>query len=590
MKQPTFVTSAPRLISSTVALLVTGVVHHAHAQPAQTTPPATAAPAPAAADSAEPTALPDDTVAAETAPAEASAPATEPASTNLPTTAVEETPAAAPAVPNEARTTPVAPGSSNDAHDEQGTVDASDATVAPFLRPRTNVHWFPETSANTRGTFYSRAPLAVHVGEGATQLGLSFYGFLQADFIYDTTRSYEDGIGHSLVARSDVYDGTVGRAQFSPRNTRLGFFFDGPRVDGFSPYAVLEVDFFGNQPGHPTEEMSESAYYDSATMRVRHAFVMLDNDYVDILVGQAYDVFGWQNYFFPATAEFLGLPNSVFSRRAQIQASNTIDMGAVNLDLAASIVRPAQRDSSIPDTNAGLRLRVNDWAGISSQGNGNTRRVNAALGVSGVSRQFKVDAFTPPPTQNSNSLTGWGLSVDALVPIISADNAADRGNALTLTGSFVLGSGIGDLMGVTGGAQFPTLPNPAQANPPPEYDGNVDPGLVSFDTQGVLHTIDWQAITAGIQYYLPPRGRVFISANYTRAFSENLDALFPQGGAEIELLTFVADQSQYVDLNIFWDATAALRLGLAGAYSTVTYLDGDKPDNIRTKAQAAYFF
>jgi hypothetical protein len=134
------------------------------------------------------------------------------------------------------------------------------------------------------------------------------------------------------------------------------------------------------------------------------------------------------------------------------------------------------------------------------------------------------------------------------------------------------------------------LPNPAQANPPPEYESNIDPGLVSFDTQGVLHTIDWQAFGVGLEYYLPPSGRVILALNYTQAHSENMSELFPRGGAEIELLVRVADRQRYADASLFWDATPAVRLGIAGSYSWVRYLDGDEPHNIRARAQAMYFF
>jgi hypothetical protein len=83
---------------------------------------------------------------------------------------------------------------------------------------------------------------------------------------------------------------------------------------------------------------------------------------------------------------------------------------------------------------------------------------------------------------------------------------------------------------------------------------------------------------------------VFFSANYTQAYSKNIRNLFPQGGAEIELLTRVADRSRYADINLFFDATPAVRLGIAGSYSTVEYIDGDEPHNIRGRAQAMYFF
>jgi hypothetical protein len=205
-------------------------------------------------------------------------------------------------------------------------------------------------------------------------------------------------------------------------------------------------------------------------------------------------------------------------------------------------------------------------------------------------RQFDADAFTPPPTQSSNLVTGWGLSIDAVLPIITASDEYDRSNKLTLAGSYVTGTGIGDLFRVNGGAKFPPLPNPARASPAPEYEANVDEGLVSFDRLGVLNTIDWQGFRVDAQYYLPPSGRVRLAAIYTEAYSKNMDALYPQGGAEIELLTHVADHVRYIEGSVFWDVSNRLRIGSAAIYTTVTYLDGEEPHNWRFKATGKYFF
>jgi hypothetical protein len=262
----------------------------------------------------------------------------------------------------------------------------------------------------------------------------------------------------------------------------------------------------------------------------------------------------------------------------------------VSVDLAVAAVRPAQRDSGVPDVHAGVRVSLNGWKGISTPGNVGTVALPLSLGVSSTVRQFKVNAFAPAPAQSSNSATGWGLSIDALVPVIRARDAADRGNRLTLTGSFVIGAGIGDLITSRGGAAFPTLPNPAQATPAPTYEADIDDGLVSFDTRGVLHTIDWQAWKVGLQYYLPPAGRLSVAANYTQAHSTNLAKLFPMGGAEIELLGNVADTSRYADINVFWDATPTVRVGASGQYTTVVYLDGDRPHNVRAMGQVVYVF
>ena len=450
----------------------------------------------------------------------------------------------------------------------------------------------PAPPAETPRSWFARSPLRLEVGEGEQRWSFTFYGFVEADIIFDTTRSYDDAIGSSLVARSDTYDGTVGRSQFSVRNTRLGFALTAPELAGVRASALIEADFFGT-PAHTPDSggSSEKNFFDSPVFRLRQAYLQLQNPYVDVLAGQTYTVFGFQNTYSPCTLEFLGLPNQLFSRAAQLRLSHDFALGGdLSIDVAAAAVRPAQRDSGVPDAQAGLRFNVHGWKGITTPGNTGTRAQPLSIAVSATLRQFKVDAFTPPPTQRSNDATGWGVSIDALIPIIPAANDDDRGNRLTLTGSFVTGTGIADLITTHGGATFPTLPNPAQANPPPEYEANIDDGLVTFDPKGVVHTIDWWAMRAGLQYYLPPSGRWILSANYTLGYSDNMKELYPKGGAEIELLTHVAQRSEYADLNLMWDATPAVRVGLSGQYTTVDYLDGDSPHNVRVMAQGLYVF
>jgi hypothetical protein len=475
------------------------------------------------------------------------------------------------------------------------TVAPSASTAAPSaaLAKRTDAApaspAAPEPAQPASHSWFTRPSLTLAVGEGRQKWAATLFGFIEADFMYDSTRSYGDAIGGSLVARKETYAGQVGRTQFSMRNTRIGLKLESPVVGGVAPTAVFEGDFFGNQPGHPPD-VAESAYFDTPTFRARHAYFKLENDYVDALVGQTYDLFGWQNYFFPCTAQFLGLPNQVFHRSTQLRLSHTFKLGPLSVDLAAAALRPVQRDSQFPDANAGLRFSVDSWKGISTPGNVGTAAFPLSVGVSAVARQFRVNAFTPPPTQRSNRASGWGLSVDGLIPVIPAENADDRGNSLTLVGGFVTGTGIADLITAGGGATFPTLPNPALANPPPVYNPDIDEGLVTFDTVGVLHTIDWRAFRVGLQYYLPPTGRLFVSLNYTQAFSTNMSALFPRGGAEIELLTRIVERSHYADANLFWDATPAVRFGGSFQSTAVHYIDDQQPRNFRGMGQGVYVF
>jgi hypothetical protein len=444
---------------------------------------------------------------------------------------------------------------------------------------------------------YTRTPLRVSFGQDGRVWSFTLFGVVQADYIHDTTRSYDESLGSNLVARTDTYEGTVGRTQFTARNSRFGFILESPAIAGITPSATLLVDFPGNQPGSPYPygpggvtggtQLSESSYYGNATPRLRYGYLTLRSKVVDIVAGETVDIFGWQSYFQLCSLAFV--PNQIATRNTQFRVSHAFGMGGpVSLDVALEAARPAQRDSEVPDGMGALRLAINGWKGITTAGNAITIAAPMSFSVSGVTRQFKVNAFAPPPPQSSNSTTGWGVSFDAFLPVIPARNAQDRNNRLTLIGSFTYGTGIADLQITGGGASFPTLPNPALASPPPVYTPDVDNGLVSFDTLGVLHTIDWYTAKGGLQYYLPERFILTLNATYSH--SKNMAKLFPMGGAEIELLGAVADSTEFGEAAILWDATAAVRFTIGGQYTRVHYLDGNEPHNVRGVVQALYIF
>lgn len=177
---------------------------------------------------------------------------------------------------------------------------------------------------------------------------------------------------------------------------------------------------------------------------------------------------------------------------------------------------------------------------------------------------------------------GWGVSIDALLPVVPATKD-DHANALTLTGSFVTGSGISDLYtGLTGGIGFPSLPIPSGATAAPPYPANIDAGLVTYDANGNLHTIDWRSFIVGVQYYLPV-GNLWVSANYSQMHSGNIASY----GADP---TKVFKDSNWVDGNLFWDANGAARFGLEYAHFQQKYADDKKANNDRVQLSAFYIF
>jgi hypothetical protein len=435
------------------------------------------------------------------------------------------------------------------------------------------------------------APSSGHV---STKFDATFYGFIELDSIYDSTQSFTDVAGGSSIQRPGTYGNSNGRTTFGVRNSRLGFKLTGPETENLKTSGIFEMDFLGNQPqsspvvvapqsgggstgikavstGAPT--VSEASYFTSPTFRIRHAALKLATPIVDILAGQYWSLFGWQSMFHPNTVEIQGVPGEIYARTPQVRLSHVFDTGPAAVEVAVAAGRPAQRDSKTPDGMGGLRFMLNDWKALHTGG--------ATGGVSGIVRRFRVPEFTDTPV-SSLTLNGWGVSVDALLPVIPAKSSKD-GNALTLTGSFIYGRGIADLYtGFNGGAFTPTLPS---GNPFTAQD--VDNGLVVYDANAVLHAIYWRSFIVGAQYYLPLPARVWVSGNYSHMNSNNINTL---SGNSSSATTKIFDKEDWADGNLLYAANDAVRFGLEYAWFRQTYLDGVKASDKRLQFSAFYVF
>jgi hypothetical protein len=386
-------------------------------------------------------------------------------------------------------------------------------------------------------------------------------------------------VGATVIQRDDTYAGSHGRTHFTARNSRLGVKVTAPEVSGIKATATLELDFFGNQP--PT--VSEASLVSSGTFRLRQANIKVETDYVDLLIGQGYHLFGWQPYFFPATTSFFPVMNQVFGRMPQLRVGHNFKSDAANVEIAAAAVKPPQRDSEVPDVQAGLRVGFNGWKGIHTLGAGGMLHDPLTIGVSGVFRRFRVNDYAAIP-EASSSANGYGLSVDALLPIIPAKALDDSGNALTLTGSFFTGTGVSDLAGVANNIRVqhpaaPALPDAAV------YTPNIDLGLVTYDANNKLKTIGWTGFMVGLQYYLPPSGRFSVSGNYTQGSNDRVT----EENGYVALRT-AYHKSRYVDGNLFADITPAVRMGLSFQYSEQTFADDVTATNERIKLSLYSFF
>ena len=448
-------------------------------------------------------------------------------------------------------------------------VQASEPPQPPAPPPPAESTKLPAKPAATPGTVTSK-------------WNATLYGFAEFDIMHDSTESFSDSPGNGLIVRSDgstAFAGTHGRTQTTARNSRLGIRLAAPEWNSIKATGLIEGDFMGNQPA-----VTEGSFLNSATFRLRAATVKAETPYIDVLAGQTYFLFGQQPYFFPPSLWFFGLPNQVFGRTQQLRISHAFKSDPVNLEIAASAQRPPQRDSEIPDLQGALKITLNDWKGVHSIGSGSASLDGLTIGVSGSVRSFRVNEFTATP-MNANTATGWGVSVDGMIPIIPASSATDKANALTATGSFVTGSGDGDLYGLTGGATFPSLPPPAGGGTAPAFNANIDNGIVQYDSNGVLRTLNWTTFMVGLQYYLPPHGEVLLAADYTQGDSDNIT-----DGLTGSALGKVMKKSQFFEATLLADITPAIRAGFAWQHLEQTLGDGVKNTNERFELSAYYFF
>ncbi len=425
-----------------------------------------------------------------------------------------------------------------------------------------------ETSAATpEGGAAERPPVYGKRGDW----NINPYGYARFDAIEDSTQSFDDGIQPNLIARVGTYRGDHRRATLTARDSRLGVFIGAPPFQGIKTSGQIELDFYGLQ-------VSDAKKHDQVVfgpVRIRHAYLKLETSVLDVIAGQYYDVFGWGSYFYPATVAYLGVPGEIYHRNPQLRLEKKLPAGQLEILAAAAAVRPGQRDAGgIPDFEGGLKVAYYGWTGIATPGFGRPSVVPLSFGVSGVYRHFEVPEFRGEPGSEAHTANGYGVAAQILLPVVPAKTVEDKSNALTITGEGSIGTGIAELYtGMDGGSRFPLLPNPTMANPALVYPQNIDPGLVTYDRNFEIKSINWKAFVAGLQYYLPiGNGRVWVSGIYSRTWSDNIKKLTPQaswGG--------IFTKMEYIDANLGMEITPAVALGLSFQTVKQTFADVSAP-------------
>jgi hypothetical protein len=456
--------------------------------------------------------------------------------------------------------------------------------------------------------------------EGNAVLGkwsTSVYGFIDADMIYDSTRSFNDLAGASQIQQEGVPGSTAAGAnprwQSSIRNSRFGARLRAPEFNGVRASALFEWDFLGaqlpiatgpytapanNNPApattiSPSPYGSESTFFTSPTMRIRHAYVKIETPIVDFLGGQYWSLFGWGPTYQPGTVEYQGVPGEVYSRNPQFRISKSIKAYPITLDLAVAAFRPVQRDGGLPDGQAGLKLSIDSWTGYQSSGQTGTQISPMSIAVSGLLRNVSVNDFNVATSNtNTKDLTLSALAVDAYLPIVPATKSS-KDNALSAHGEFTTGYGDADMFtNMNGGVGFPKPTATAS------YTPDIDQGIVSFDGAGGLHGIQWTTYLFGLQYAVPgTAGKLVLTGNYGHMESANSHYYtFGSCGVTTNAATMVSTlqacsvraAEDWFDANVFADPWPGVRFGVEYANFNDMSVNGIHAINHRGQL-AAYF-
>jgi hypothetical protein len=454
-------------------------------------------------------------------------------------------------------------------------------------------------------------------GDGVTlsvnRWAVTFFGHLELDAIYDSTQSFIESMGHAAIARGNTYAGTHGRVIFGARSSRLSWRIDAPKLGSVETSAYIQMDFV--DPNAPVISASpEGAYFGSPYPRLRHAAMNIRTPVVDIIAGQYWGLIGWQGGNYTATtAQVPGLPGNTNNRTAQFRLSKTFRSNPVNFELAGGVFKPPQNNSAVPDGQFGFRLLFNEWQGLHQDYSyGAVTPERAMIGFVGAVRRLAVPEsypgaatmmtnpappampapLTPNPTQLAT--TAWGLSVNALIPVIPRRT---RGHALTVVGEFTYGKGNADFYqapppGAGTSLAYPsscsnptasTINGVAAGQPALGSNGCLDPGMAIIK-DGKLEAVAWQAFTVGATYYLPPTGSVYLSFFYSQIQSPNARELV----ATPTPATW--DLARNFDANLWFQPTPALRFVLNYNLYEQEMLDGAKSRNHRAQFSSIFLF
>jgi hypothetical protein len=417
-----------------------------------------------------------------------------------------------------------------------------------------------------------------------SKIKVTVYGFVEVNLVATSTQSCLDFCSNFPIQKPGTYRGEHGRTVFSARDSRFGLKLAAPPAGQVKVSGQIETDFFG-----PTTTTEQGTWV-NPVLRFRHAFLKFETPWVDVLVGQTWNLFGWQASYLVPSVQEPGLPGQMFQRTPQVRVTKTIKRGDTSVDLAVGAMRPPQMDSGTPEGVAGARLILGQWTGLHTLYMTSSAIQPASIGVSADLRRFRISEFSPTP-RSAKTRVGGGVAVNAYLPIVPATKE-QKDHALSVIGELVIGRGISDMYTALGaaGTSNAAIPGANPGDPSVPYTANFDPGFAAYNASGELELIKWTSYMVGAEYYAPGTdGRLGIFANYGHMQSANAGRF---GGANVmdPVLGRTRESEDYYNAGLFVDPTKQTRIGLDGALYHDHYVDGTSAKNYSLMTSAFLFF
>ncbi|GLI39371.1 hypothetical protein KI811_11705 [Geobacter hydrogenophilus] len=285
-----------------------------------------------------------------------------------------------------------------------------------------------------------------------SKFNLSIGGYVKLDYAYNSVNLGANGAMGTLqrgIPKSSSPAAQQDQSIFTARQSRIWLKVAGPTFLGAKTSAIVETDFYGN--GGSSNE--------TATMRLRLANASLDWANSQLVLGQAYDIFG------PATASTVdfgqaamtGAPNN--PRVPQIRVTHRLNLNDKNaLRLVLGVQNPVQ------DSN--LQGASGDSWGANVNVAGQAMLISKVLGVApgyyGMSMNSLTAGFfglygKQDVAGNSKSVDSWGYGFYTFVPLLRSKDGMSRAMTASFEGQvymaanmYTIGATATSVVGSTG--------------------------------------------------------------------------------------------------------------------------------------------